>query len=205
MKTIDLTGMKYGKLTVVSKEKSDASGRAMWKCLCECGNEITAESYNLRHNRYKSCGCDKKIGHHKSHGKSKSRLYRIWGGIKTRCYNPNIEAYVNYGGRGILMCEEWKNDFQSFYEWAIENGYSEELTIDRIDNNKNYEPSNCRWANMKAQNSNRRNTIKFVYNGEEKTLHELAEDHNISYKKLYKRVHNRKMSIEEALENEVEK
>lgn len=104
------------------------------------------------------------------HGKRKTRLYRIWANIKTRCYNVNDLHYSRWGGKGVVMCEEWKNSFLSFYEWAINNGYREDLTIDRIDNDGNYEPSNCRWVTIEEQNRNKKRVRYITYNGKTQTI-----------------------------------
>ena len=100
-----------------------------------------------------------------THGKRHTRLYRIWANIKTRCFNTNDPHYKRWGAKGITMCEEWKNNFQAFYDWAMSSGYSDELTIDRIDNNGNYEPDNCRWATVQEQNQNKNNVILLTYDG----------------------------------------
>lgn len=163
MKAIDLTGQKYGKLTVVKRLKSKpypcGGSSTVYLCKCECGNEITALAGNLKRGHTTSCGCvqseaRKKV--HTKHGASNHRLYNTWTNMKQRCYNPNSRDYKNYGERGISICEEWKNDFQAFYSWAMANGYKDNLTIDRIDVNGNYEPSNCRWVTMLVQRHNRR-------------------------------------------------
>ncbi len=107
---------------------------------------------------------------HEMHGKRKTRLYSIWANIKTRCYNVKDPHFSRWGGKGVVMCEEWKNSFQAFYDWAISNGYSDNLTIDRINNNGNYEPSNCRWATIEEQNRNKRNVRFITCNGKTQTI-----------------------------------
>lgn len=109
------------------------------------------------------------------HGMSKTRIYNIWQRIKQRCYNTKDASYSNYGGRGIIMCDEWKNDFMSFCEWAIKNGYSAKLTIDRIDVDGNYEPSNCRWADKDTQENNKRSNVSITYNGETMNISQWAK------------------------------
>jgi len=138
---------------------------------------------------------DKKREHH---GMTKERIYRIYRCMKTRCYNPKNSSYKDYGGRGIKICEEWFNDFLSFYEWSMKNGYAENLSIDRIDVNGDYEPSNCRWATSQIQADNRRNVIKFVLDGRERTLRELSEEYRVNYRTLHARI-NRGVPINEAL------
>ena len=177
----DLTGKKFGKLQVI--KRSNRKG-AYWICKCDCGNISEVYSSNLISGRTVSCGCylnEIRKTQRTTHGDSKSRLYNIWTLMKKRCSDKNCKAYQNYGGRGISVCPEWKNDFESFKNWAINNGYSSGLTIDRIDNNGNYEPSNCRWADVKTQNNNNRMNVKVTINGETKTLAQWCEYYNTSY------------------------
>ena len=174
MKAIDLTGQRFARLVVESPADSirDSSGRSRkaWNCVCDCGNAVIVRGNDLKNGKVLSCGClkcenlkVKKIA--KTHGLHGSRLYRIWRNIKTRCYNANSPDFQYYGSRGIVVCDEWKNNFKSFYEWSISNGYSEDLTIDRIDTFGNYEPSNCRWITIQEQQKNRRHCL--IYKGEE--------------------------------------
>lgn len=120
-------------------------------------------------------------------GSNKSRLYNIWRGIKKRCYNKNATRYNDYGGRGITVCDLWKNSYASFYNWARRNNYNRTLTIERIDVNGNYEPKNCKWIPMSEQASNTRKTIRLTYNGITKTIVQWAKELNIPYSKLYYR------------------
>lgn len=136
------------------------------------------------------------------HNKYNSRIYRIWRGMKDRCYNINSKDYKNYGGRGIVVCDEWLNDFMSFYNWSMNNGYDDSLTIDRIDVNGNYEPSNCRWVTQKQQQRNRRNNKLFTYNGEVHYLSEWCELLHLNQNTIYNRINNLNYSIERALELE---
>lgn len=165
-------GKKYGRLTIIEIQRVKG-GKALAICECDCGNTKTTQYTNLLNNRTKSCGCysdecrKNKVNKHYKHNMSKDRLYHIWGSMKGRCYNSKMRNYKNYGGRGITVCDEWRNDFLKFKEWALKNGYNECLSIDRIDVNGNYEPSNCRWVTWKVQNWNKR-TNKLTYEQYEK-------------------------------------
>lgn len=207
---IDLTGHKFGKLTVVGfpTHVPDKEG-VYWKCVCECGNECLIRGKSLRNGHTKSCGClihDILTARNIKHGLSKNTsLYGIWKSMKTRCYNVNRSAYKYYGGRGIGICEEWKDDFVAFYNWSISNGYSVGLTIDRIDNDGNYSPDNCRWVSKDAQQSNRRYCIpKIMFEGESHTLSEISKILGINYSTLYARIHNYGWDIEKAITTPVD-
>lgn len=176
----DLTGMRFGYLTVLSRAQNSPTGEAMWNCKCDCGSIVTVGGYSLRNGNTKSCGCLQKeiiVSRNKTHGKSNSRLYRTYMHMKERCFSKSDKRYKEYGGRGITICDEWsgKSGFENFYKWSMENGYADNLTIDRIDVNGNYEPSNCRWTNMRVQQNNRRNNHTLEYNGETKTLSQWSE------------------------------
>lgn len=185
----DLLGDRYGRLTVVAydgkrKRKSTTGYKHYWLCKCDCGNEKVVEAYSLKTGRISSCGC-LCIERHTKHNMRHTRLHEVWHSMKNRCKNPSHVAYSDYGGRGIKVCEEWQ-DFIPFMEWALNNGYSDELTIDRIDVNGDYEPTNCRWATMKEQGNNRRNNRRVTYHGISYTISELSDKTNIPYSKLSK-------------------
>lgn len=163
-KLIDLTGQKFGRLTVLSKVEGNPS-RLKWSCQCDCGALRDVLSQNLRSGHTVSCGCHateawKRNQFQNKHGLGKTRIYAIWNGMKFRCYNEKCKFYKDYGGRGIFICDEWLADVRTFASWAYANGYSEELTIERIDVNGGYEPSNCTWIPMDQQPRNQRKRKK---------------------------------------------
>lgn len=186
----DLTGQKFGRLTVIGLNDTDTR-KTYWICQCDCGNIKTVRSDSLQSGAVRSCGCMKKeqdkenLSKNHKHKMSGSRLYEIWQGMKSRCYNVHDARYSRYGGRGIIVCDEWKNDFDSFYHWSIENGYDNSLTIDRIDNDKNYCPDNCRWADAKTQARNRSTNIEITIGNATKTLTEWCEIFDLDYKVVY--------------------
>lgn len=160
----DITGMIFGRLTAIKPAEKNKHGRWMWLCKCSCGNEKIVSSNALLRGYTKSCGCldkEKHITHpnRRTHGQCGTRLYRIWKAMKKRCFNENNSDYKKwYGSHGVTVCNEWLK-FEPFYEWAIVNGYSDDLSIDRINPYGNYEPNNCRWATPKEQANNKRKKV----------------------------------------------
>lgn len=172
---IPMEGKKFGRWTVISRDERPNKRRVYWICRCDCGTEKSVIGDSLRSGVSNSCGC-----YHKdqlsNHRLSNTRLYGKFQNMKDRCYNEKSQSYKNYGDRGIRICDEWLNDFQAFHDWAIANGYRKGLSIDRIDNMGNYEPSNCQWTDVKTQSNNRRSNRLITLNGDAKTLTEWCED-----------------------------
>lgn len=179
----DLVGQKFNKLTVV-EYYGKSNKHIRWKCICDCGNLHIVLGYNLKNGAVKSCGCLGRDNLNRTiHGLANTRLFHIWQNMKARCSNPKEKSYKNYGGRGISICKSWLNDNTKFFTWAMQNGYKEYLTIERIDNNKNYTPSNCTWIPQSMQTANRRVSLGVKKAREIKIL--LKE--GVSVKELAKR------------------
>lgn len=205
---IDLTNKQFGRLTVIKRTGTHTTPNGgktpTWLCICECGNCVEVLGSNLRKGNTKSCGClQKEYAHQQTntlrHGEEGTRLYKIWQQMKYRCSNsPSNNHYDNYAARGITVCDEWANDYSTFAEWARQNGYSDELTIDRIDVNGNYEPSNCRWATMAEQNRNKTTTFYVTIDGETKCLKDWAREFGIKYSTVQMRI-ERGWKVEDAL------
>lgn len=158
MKLIPMEGKNFGYLIVIGKsEKVGSRNQVYWDCRCICGQVKPFQGDGLRNGSSKSCGCRRADGHG-THRLSKSRIYRIWRHMKSRCYNPNVESYPWYGGKGITVCEEWQR-FEPFHEWAMTHGYEKNRSIDRIDNSKGYHPDNCKWSTDKEQSRNTTRTV----------------------------------------------
>lgn len=179
----DLTGQKFNRLTPI-----EYLGGRKWRCKCECGNIIDVFTNNLTRGNTKSCGCfNSEIASQRmtKHGKRDTRLYHIYSNMKQRCYNNHSKDYKHYGARGIKVCDEWLNDFLSFYTWSMSSGYDDTVTIDRVDVNGNYEPDNCRWVDIETQSINKRNNIQITYKGKTQTLKTWCVDLGLPYKTIY--------------------
>lgn len=188
MKVRDLTGERFGRLTVI--KRSNNPGRVAWTCKCDCGNEVEVLSGNLTMGYTTSCGCygaERRIASRKIHGDKHTRLYNIWCLMKRRCNSEQCKAFPDYGFRGIKVCEEWEKSFLAFKKWSLENGYSDNLTLERKDNNSGYSPENCKWATRKEQNNNTRANVFISMNGEIKTLSQWCEELKMPYSTVEQR------------------
>lgn len=182
MRPLDLSHEKFGRLTPMKPSRT-VSGKYAWICKCDCGKYITVRTADLRRGHTQSCGCYQ-AEQVRTHGLSKTAPYHTWRKMVARCCDETDKDYSNYGARGITVCTDWL-DYSKFYEWALQNGYKRGLTIDRIDNDKGYCPSNCRFITMREQERNKTNNIHVTYDGEEMLLVEFAERHNIPYTTVY--------------------
>lgn len=173
-------GTRFGMLTVIEEKETKPRELRRFLCKCDCGNETVVDLWSLRRGSTKSCGClrhndnvkERRIKHGGSVGEKKDRLYAIWLGMKSRCYRPKTVHFEYYGGKGIKVCDEWVHDFPAFRKWALDNGYADDLTIDRIDSDKDYCPENCRWATKIMQANNVKTNLNITYKGE---THSVAE------------------------------
>ena len=199
MKYENLAGRKYGKLTVISpiNVPLKSGQHKRWLCQCDCGNTTIVSSDHLKKGDIKGCGCY-------YYGLSHTRLFRIWEHMKNRCNSESDDSYKHYGLRGITVCPEWENDFLCFYNWAMDNGYSDSLSIDRINNDKGYSPDNCRWVDQKVQANNTRWNHHIEYNGEDHTLSEWGKILGIKPNTLLYRI-RRGWDLERAFTTEVKK
>ncbi len=206
---IDLTGQKFGRLTVIKYlEKAERNNKTYsWLCQCECGKQIQTCAYKLRTGHTKSCGCMKaeRIGNlNRKYKHTNKRLYGVYKEMISRCYNPHNSMYKHYGGKGITVCKEWKDDFDTFAEWAFTNGYKpdakfQECTIDRKRFDGNYEPSNCQWITNKQQAQNTSRCRFYEHNGEIHNIAEWAEILGLKYKILYRDLVDRGLTLQQAM------
>lgn len=214
---LDLTGQKFGRLMVIEKAEKPPHSRdrhSYWLCRCECGNISRVAADKLKNGSTRSCGClkaeldterIKTYGKpNLKHGLCNSRIYNIYNHMISRCYKKNDRKYKDYGGRGITVCSEWRDSFQRFCDWAMANGYTDELSIDRIDNNNGYSPDNCRWATFKQQANNKRTNKTVTIKGETMTIAQAAEKAGVSTQTMWWRVENGKRG-EELLERRIKR
>lgn len=189
-KKIEMTGKRFGRLTVVKESHRGQRYERFWECVCDCGNTKVINGSSLRHGITKSCGClSKELASKRSrtHGMTRTKLFNTWQHMRRRCQSKSVPSYSRYGGRGISVCKEWDESFIAFRDWAMANGYRDDLSIDRIDVNGNYEPSNCRWATMEEQSLNKRETIYIEYKGETKPLLTWCKEFGLKYASCYER------------------
>ena len=176
----DLTGQRFGQLLVIERAEDKTTGskpKTMWRCLFDCGKETVVWGSSLTQGTTVSCGCKKR-----KHGfANKERLYETWQNMKRRCNNPRNKRYKQYGARGIKVCAEWEHDYVAFRNWAMSNGYADDLTIDRIDVDKGYSPDNCRWVGAKIQANNMTRNRFITFRGKTMTLSQWAEELGLSY------------------------
>lgn len=197
----NLLGQRFGRLVVIQKLPKK-NNRGMWLCKCDCGNVKELSCNVLTCGKTKSCGCLQKDIAKKNktkHNGKYTRLYNTWLNIKRRCYNPSSKAFPYYGAKGIKMYDKWIHDFSAFKDWAYKNGYNDTLTIDRINNDGDYEPNNCRWVDMITQENNRTNNRHIYYNGNEYTLFDLSEISKVGYKTLHQRLYMYGWDIDKAV------
>lgn len=188
MNRFDLTGKTYGYLTVIKRDGLDNTKKnSTWLCECKCGKRTIVSRVSLTSGHTVSCGCRQRESKNFTHKMSKTRLYYAWYNMRVRCNRDTGKNFKDYKGRGITVCDEWNKDFVAFMEWALANGYTDEMTIDRIDNSKGYSPDNCRWVTMGEQQTNKTTTIYITHNGEKKRLRAACTEMGFPYKTAYKR------------------
>lgn len=212
----NLLGKKFGRLQVVRYCGIGKTKYAQWECLCDCGNFKIISSNHLVNRNTQSCGCLARENARKrllKHGGGREKICTIWRDIINRCCNLRDRQYKDYGGRGIKICDEWLNDFNSFKKWALENGYKQEplkngknkWTIDRINNDGNYEPNNCRWVDIKTQSNNRRTNVRYKILGGEYTIPQIAQIVGINQRVLYTRIYNHGWDLMRAVNTNIKK
>lgn len=187
----DLTGKKFGRLTVIKLKGKAPNGKYLWDCKCDCGNYVTVKGNSLTTGHTKSCGCfgqESKIASNITHGLRNSPIYGIWLNMKDRCYNPNNSHFKYYGSKGITVCDKWKENFKLFHDWMVHNGYYKGMSIDRIDNSIGYSPDNCRVIPLNEQSANRTTNYRILYNNSYYTVAELSKILNVKSSTLYSRL-----------------
>ena len=198
---LDLVGKKYGRLVVIEYAYRNPRGKSMWKCKCDCGNTKVVLGTHLTSGHTTSCGCyNEEVikGRNTTHGMSNTRLYNIWRVMLKRCNYENATNYEHYGAKGIRVCKEWY-DFETFRKWAMSHNYSDKLTIDRVDNNGDYSPENCRWVDMKTQLRNTTRNKLITFRGETHCMKDWSDILGINYRTLQQRINTYGWSIEKAI------
>lgn len=188
MKPLDLRGKRFTRLVAVERAENAPNGCAVWKCQCDCGNVTFVRRGNLTSGAVKSCGCLTKENAYHTHRMSKTRLYQEWAGIKARCVYKSARSCKNYGARGIKMCDEWSGSFEKFRDWALQNGYRDDLTIERLDCNGDYCPENCSWIPQSEQSNNTRRCVMITYNGKTQNLSDWCKELGLDYKRTHNRI-----------------
>lgn len=202
----DLTGQCFGRLIV--KRLAYIKKTAYWECVCKCGKTHIVCGTSLTRGSTKSCGClhDEKAKERATkHGKTHTDLYYVWQAMRKRCFDKNDKSYYNYGARGISVCDKWAKNYVNFQTWALKSGYKKGLSIDRIDNNGNYCPNNCRWATRNQQNNNTRRTKKITYQGKTKTLTEWCNELGLKKQTIYARIYSYGWNINKAFNTTIRK
>lgn len=205
----DLTGKRFGKLSVICRGKDhvqpSGAKQTTWRCVCDCGTVKEIPAYNLKVGKTRSCGCMRSevgklnITHGATANNKTERLYSIWSGMRDRCYREKSVSYKNYGAKGITVCDEWRTDFAAFRNWSISNGYADGLMIDRIENSKGYSPDNCRWVTRIFQNNHTSRNRMITAFGKTMTLAQWSRETGINSDVIYQRITNLKWETERAL------
>ena len=201
-KPLDLVGERFGSLVVTSRAENSRTGKTMWLCQCDCGEKKVIFATSLTRGLTRSCGCLNKsvaMERMRKHQLSGHRLYRIWTDMKKRCTNPSCKSFANYGGRGIKVCPQWENNFQLFYTWSLLHGYSDNLSLDRIDVNGDYHPDNCRWVDKLTQTNNCRTNHYLTFDGKTQSIAEWARELGVSDSVIRQRLSKLGWSVEKTL------
>lgn len=205
---LNLAEQRYGRLVATKRHGKTTYGQTQWECKCDCGNSVLVGIGNLRSGHTRSCGCLSKdassdIGKRNAkHGESFTRIYRIHSSMIERCFSQKSKDYQKYGGRGITVCDEWKNSYEAFRDWSFANGYADNLSIDRVDNNGPYAPWNCRWTTAKVQQNNTRRNRVIEYDGKTLTLAQWSDETGLNYFTLWSRL-QKGWSVEKALTTKI--
>jgi hypothetical protein len=210
MAIVNMVGLKFGRLTVMNFSEINKWREKVWVCKCDCGNYTEVSTAKLRKGNTTSCGCYRKECVERGltrkynipvyYKKQATRLYKCWQDMKARCNNPKNKRYENYGGRGIVICNDWLNNYEVFQEWALQNGYSDKLTLDRINVDGNYELSNCRWVAIEIQANNKTNCMYIEFQGKTQSLSQWCKELNLNYGTISSRINRNKMNPLIALE-----